>query len=75
MEYIRLGKMFQIERDLMRTQAVLLLEDRLTSELHRSATERFDFLKKEHPLLGVERWGGSLIDTTITVYTVYPDTL
>ena len=67
-----MGKMFQLERNLMKTQALLLLEDLLTIELKQSAMERYDLLEKENLLQDVDQWGGSFSDKTVTVYTVYP---
>ena len=73
MENFRLDKMFQIERNLIKTQASILLDELLTVELKRSAMERYDVLEKEGLVNKGEGWGSSYEDTTITVLIVYPE--
>ena len=74
-EYYRLSKMIQIERDLVKTQASLLLDDILLVELKQSAMERFDLLEKENLLMRGEGFGGSFDNKTITVYIVFPESI
>ena len=71
MEYFRLGKMFQMEQNLIKTQVSILMDDLLTVELKRSALDRYDLLEREG-LLNKEGRGGSYDKKTIKVYTVYP---
>ena len=72
-EYFRLRKMSQMERNLITTQASLLLNDQLLLEFKRSAMDHYDLLEKENLLMKREGHGGSFEDKTITIYTVYPE--
>jgi len=71
-EYFRLGKMFQMEQNLIKTQASIVLDELLTVELIRSSIERQDLLEREGLLMNREGWGSSYEEKTITAYAVYP---
>ena len=72
-EYFRISKMYQMERNLMKTQALLLLDNRLQFELKQSAMDRFDILEREGLLMKGEGFGGSFDEKTIKIYIVYPE--